>query len=71
MDDLFDKETQLWNKLEEDQQVQKWDKEEERINAVIQDLKQRHKTMEIIECVKGTQEMKRLKAELRTAQTQK
>jgi hypothetical protein len=37
--DLFDKATQLWTKLEEDQQVQKWDKEEERINAVIQELK--------------------------------
>jgi prophage maintenance system killer protein len=26
--DLFDKAAQLWTKLEEDQQVQKWDKEE-------------------------------------------
>jgi hypothetical protein len=26
--DLFDKAVQLWMKLEEDQQVQKWDKEE-------------------------------------------
>jgi hypothetical protein len=36
---MFDKATQVWTKLEEDQQVQKWDKEEERINAVIQELK--------------------------------
>jgi hypothetical protein len=43
--DLFDKATQLWTKLEEDQQVQQWDKEEERISAAIQDLKQRQKTM--------------------------
>jgi Skp family chaperone for outer membrane proteins len=39
--ELFDKETQLWTRLEEDPQVQRWDKEEERINAAIQELKQR------------------------------
>jgi hypothetical protein len=38
---FFDKTTQLWTKLEEDKQVQKWDKEEQRINAAIQELKQR------------------------------
>jgi hypothetical protein len=69
--DLFDQATQLWTKLEEDQQVQRWDKEEERINAVIQDLKQRQKTMAITERVKGVQDMKKLQAELTTAQTQK
>jgi hypothetical protein len=45
--EFFDQATQLWKKLEEDQQVQKWDKEEERINAMIQDLKQRKKIMDI------------------------
>jgi DNA repair exonuclease SbcCD ATPase subunit len=69
--DLFDKATQLWTSLEEDQQIQKWDKEEERINAVIQELKQRQKTMPVTERVKGTQEMKKLQAELTTTQTQK
>jgi hypothetical protein len=69
--DLFDKATQLWTSLEEDQQVQQWDKEEERINAVIQELKQRQKTIPITERIKGTQDMKRLQAELITAQTQK
>jgi hypothetical protein len=39
--DLFNKEAQLWTKLEEDQQVQQWDKKEERISKSIQDLKQR------------------------------
>jgi hypothetical protein len=39
--DLFDKAAQLWTRLEEDPQVQHWDKEEERINATIQELKQR------------------------------
>jgi hypothetical protein len=39
--DLFEKETQLWAKLEEDQQVQQWDQEEERIRTTIQDLKKR------------------------------
>jgi hypothetical protein len=51
--DLFEKATQLWTKLEEDQQVQQWDQEEERISATIQDLKQRQKTMSITERVKG------------------
>jgi hypothetical protein len=69
--DLFDQATQLWTKLEEDQQVQRWDKEEERINAVIQDLKQRQKTMAITEHIKGAQDMKKLQAELTTTQTQK
>jgi predicted nucleic acid-binding Zn-ribbon protein len=68
---LFDKAAQLWTKLEEDQQVQRWDKEEERISATIQDLKQRQKTMSITEHVKGAQDMKKLQAELTTAQTQK
>jgi hypothetical protein len=58
--DLFDKEAQIWTKLEEDQQVQKWDKEEERINTMIQDLKQRQKTMPITEHIKGVQDMKKL-----------
>jgi GTPase SAR1 family protein len=51
--DLFDKATQLWKKLEEDKQVHQWDQEEEKINATIQDLKQRKKTMSITEHVKG------------------
>jgi predicted nucleic acid-binding Zn-ribbon protein len=58
-------------KLEEDQQVQQWDKEEERISTAIQDLKQRQKTMSITEHIKGAQDMKKLQAELTTAQTQK
>jgi hypothetical protein len=69
--DLFDKATQLWTKLEEDQQVQQWDQEEERISTTIQDLKQKQKTMSITEHVKGAQDMKKLQAELTTAQTQK
>jgi hypothetical protein len=39
--ELLDKATQLWTWLEEDPQVQRWDKEEEWINAMIQELKQR------------------------------
>jgi cell fate (sporulation/competence/biofilm development) regulator YmcA (YheA/YmcA/DUF963 family) len=50
---LFDKATQLWMKLEEDQQVQWWEKEEERISAAIQDLKKRQKTMSIMDHIKG------------------
>jgi hypothetical protein len=69
--DLFDKATQLWTRLEEDPQVQRWDKEEERINAVIQELKQRKKTIPIPERVKGTQEIKKMQEELITVQMQK
>jgi hypothetical protein len=65
--DLFDKETQLWTRLEEDPQVQHWDKEEERINATIQEIKQRQKTIPIPERVKGTQEMNKMQTELITA----
>jgi RNAse (barnase) inhibitor barstar len=37
---LFDRvATQLWKKLEEDQQVQQWDQEEEKISTSIQDFK--------------------------------
>jgi polyhydroxyalkanoate synthesis regulator protein len=67
--ELLDKEAQLWTRLEEDPQVQHWDKEEERINAMIQELKQRKKTIPILERVKGTQEMKKMQEELITAQT--
>jgi hypothetical protein len=52
MTDLFDKETQLWTKLEEDQQVQWWDKEEERIRASIKGLKRRQNTISITQHVK-------------------
>jgi hypothetical protein len=37
---LLDKVAQLWKKLEEDPEVQQWDKEEEMINANIQEFKQ-------------------------------
>jgi hypothetical protein len=57
---LFENAEQLWTKLEEDQKVQKWDKEEERIRAAIQDLKQRKKTMTITERIKGTHDLKKL-----------
>lgn len=69
--DLLDIATQLWTKLEEDPRVQQWDKEEERINATIQEFKQQQKTIPIGDRVKGTQELKKLQAELLTAQTRK
>jgi polyhydroxyalkanoate synthesis regulator protein len=47
--ELLDKATQLWTRLEEDPQVQHWDKEEERIKATIQELKQRQNTIPIPE----------------------
>ena len=36
---LLDKAVQLWTRMEEDPKFQHWDKEEERINATIQELK--------------------------------
>ena len=65
--DLFENPTQIWTKLEEDQKIQKWDKEEEMISATIHDLKQRHKTMSITKHIKGAQDMKKLHAELTIA----
>jgi hypothetical protein len=69
--ELFDRAAQPWKKLEEDQQVQHWDQEDEKISVAIQNLKQRHKTMKITECLKGVQDMKKLQVELIAAQTQK
>lgn len=68
---MFDKAAQLWTALEEDEQVQQWDQEEERISAAIQDLKQRQKTMTITARPKGTQDIKKMQAKLKTTQTQK
>jgi hypothetical protein len=38
---LFDRASQIWTTLEDDQQVQQWDYEEERIITTIEDLKKR------------------------------
>jgi hypothetical protein len=40
-------------------------------HAAIQELKQRQKTMSITECLKGTQDMKKLQTELKAVQMQK
>jgi hypothetical protein len=69
--ELVDKVAQIWTRLEEEPQVQRWDKEEERINAMIQELKQRQKTIPIPKRFKGTQEMNKMQAELITVKTQK
>jgi DNA repair exonuclease SbcCD ATPase subunit len=71
VEELFDRTTQIWTILEEDEKVQQWDQEEETINASIQELKQRQKTMSITERLKGTQDMKKLQTELKTVQTKK
>ena len=47
--EFFNKAVQLWTRLDEDPQVQHWDKEEERVNAMIQELKQRQNTIPIPE----------------------
>jgi chromosome segregation ATPase len=71
VEELFDRATQLWTALEEDEKVQQWDQEDDTINAAIQELKQRKKTMSIIECLKGTQDMKKLQTKLKVTQMQK
>jgi hypothetical protein len=60
---------QLWTRLEEEPQVQRWGKEDKRINEVIQELKQIQNTIPIPERIKGMQELKKTQAELITAQT--
>jgi hypothetical protein len=71
VEELFDRAAQIWTILEEDEKVQQWDQEEETINTSIQELKKRQKTMSITECLKGTQDMKKLQTELKTTQTKK
>jgi hypothetical protein len=70
-EELFDRVVQLWTVLDEDEQVQQWDQEEERLNASIQELKNRQKTMSITECLKGNQDLKKLQADLKAAQMKK
>jgi enoyl-[acyl-carrier-protein] reductase (NADH) len=70
-DDFLDKVVQLWTRLEEDPQVQCWDKEDERINVVIQELKQKKNTIPILEHIKGMQDLNKMQAELISAKTQK
>jgi hypothetical protein len=67
VEELFDIVVQLWTMLEEDEKVQHWDQEEETINATIQELKQRNKTMRITKHLKDTQDMKKLQRELKEA----
>jgi hypothetical protein len=71
VEELFDRTVQIWTILEEDEKVQQWDQEEERIIVAIQELNQRQKTMSIMERLKGTQGMKTLQTELKTMQTKK
>jgi len=59
---LFDRTSQLWTMLEEDDKVQQLDQQEEVINTAIQEMKQRKNSMSITKRVKGAQEMKTLKA---------
>jgi hypothetical protein len=50
---LFDRTTQLWKMLEEDERVQQLDQQEEVISTTIQELKQWKNSMSITEKVKG------------------
>jgi septal ring factor EnvC (AmiA/AmiB activator) len=62
---------QFWTTFDEDEQVQQWDQEEERLSTTMQELKNRHKTMSIIERLKGNQDLKKLQADLKSMQKKK
>ena len=65
IEELFNRFVHLWIALEEDEQVQQWDQEEERVSTSIQYLKQRQKVMSITERLKGTQDMKKMLSDLK------
>jgi hypothetical protein len=69
--ELFNRTTQICIVLEEDEKVQEWDQQEEKINISIQDLKKGQKKMSIMESLKGTREMKTRWKDLKTVQTNK
>jgi hypothetical protein len=47
--ELYERTTQIWTSLTEDERIQKLDQREEKMNVVVQDLKQRQKTIPISE----------------------
>jgi hypothetical protein len=46
----------------EDEKIQQIDQREEKINAIVKDIKKRHKTISISDSLKSMQEMKKLQA---------
>jgi hypothetical protein len=69
--ELYNKSAQLWTNLQEDGKLQELDQKEEGINTVMQELKQKKKTMTIPDRLKSAQEMKNLQAELKSIQVDK
>jgi hypothetical protein len=60
--ELYERTTQIWTSLEEDEGIQQLDQREEKMNVAVQDLKQRQKTMSISDRIKSMQEMKNMQA---------
>jgi hypothetical protein len=66
--ELYERTTQIWTSLAEDERIQKLEQREEKLNVAVQDLKQRQKTMAISLRLRVMQEMKNLQAEVKTIQ---
>jgi hypothetical protein len=71
MTELLEKSGQLWTQLLEDGSLQDLQGREDKVHAVMEDLKQRQKTMSLPEKIKTTAEMKSLQAEEKVVQAQK
>jgi len=61
--ELYERVAQLWKSLAEDERIHKLDQKEENLNATIQDIKQKKKTILISKRLRSTQEMKNLEEE--------
>jgi hypothetical protein len=62
VEEISESTTQIWMRLEENNGIQQLDQREEKVNATVQYLKQRYKTMPISKRMKAAQEMKNMQA---------
>jgi hypothetical protein len=68
---LYERTTQIWTSLGEDERIQQLDQREEKINSVVQDIKQRKKEMSISYRLKRAHEMNNLEVEIRAMKEEK
>jgi hypothetical protein len=61
--DLYDKTTQIWTIMEEDEKIQKLDQKHENIMIDIHDLNKHQKEMAILKRMRSVHDMKNLHAE--------
>jgi hypothetical protein len=67
----LEKSNQLWTQLLEYWSLQEMQGKEDKLHATMEDVKQRHRTMSLIENIKKTTEMKNLQAEEKAIHAQK